>query len=585
MTTEKLKILPASALLVLTAAAVQPALAEHTAYPSASSAVVGRMEKARVKALRLGYVAYPDTTGKFGSNGGDYMVTNMVFEGLARFDVNGQVVPAAAESWSSDASLKEYVFNIRKGLTYSDGSPLNAKRFEYALIAFLNPANDNFNTRSLSAIPGVNAWGEAFFALSEEKDAGKQAALKTALADAEKAVRANIRALDAKDKPCASYAQPDCLKLRISLDTPVGDLPDLIAGYVSVPLKEERVKIKQWWLSASNWIGNGPYVLRRTDGKNRRELAPNPRYWRGAAKTTLTLAGGETIDALLAEYAADKLDVLSLVNANATPDQIKAAPAAELRSYGSSCTSNVVMRASQKPFDDINVRRAFAAALDRQRFSNDTTGGEILPALSWIPEGVPGAVKGEKRNGFDPAAARKLLAASSYKSADALPKIVLPFIEDDPYIKGFASALETQFKEHLPGVKIELKAVKGDDWEKVRTDPKSDAGMFWVMWCGTRSEDYIGNYFRSGKRGNIFSGWSSKALDEIADKMTLEGDPAKRATLAAQANNIVIDESPYIFMGAFATRSLVKPNVKTGPTSLFDGTFPGDIDPMQWDIK
>jgi hypothetical protein len=47
----------------------------------------------------------------------------------------------------------------------------------------------------------------------------------------------------------------------------------------------------------------------------------------------------------------------------------------------------------------------------------------------------------------------------------------------------------------------------------------------------------------------------------------------------------VIDESPYIFTGAFATRSLVKPNVKTGPVSLFDGIYPGDTDPLSWDIN
>jgi oligopeptide transport system substrate-binding protein len=581
-----LKSVTSVALLAITTVlAAQPASAERKVYPVSGPVVAVQTQQAKVKTLRLGYLAIPDESGKWLYNGGDNQAVTLVFEGLARFDSAGTAVPGGAESWSSDASLKEWVFTIRKGLAYSDGSLLNAKRFEYALIAFLNPVNENFNTRALSAIPGVNAWGEAFFALSEEKDATKQAALKTALADAEKAVRASIRAQDAKDKPCTSYTQADCLKLRISLEAPLPDLPDLIAGYPSMPFKEERIKAKQWWLRANNWIGNGPYILHRTDGKFEREFRPNTRYWRGVAKTNVTVTGAETLDALLADYTAGKLDILSLVNAGATPEQIKSMPAAELRSYGSSCTSNVIMRSMQKPFEDVNVRRAFAAAFDRQRFSQDATGGEIVPAVTWIPEGIPGAIKGEKRNAFDLAASRKLLAASSYKSVDALPKIVIPYIKDEAFLKNMVTAVSTQLKDNLPGIKIELRAVEPDDWEKVRNDPTSDAGMFWGMWCGTRSEDYIGNYFRSGKRGTIVSGWSSKAFDDIADKMTLERDAAKRAALATQAHNILIEESPFIFTGAFATRSLVKPNVQTGPTSLFDGNFPSDIDPLTWDIK
>jgi oligopeptide transport system substrate-binding protein len=563
----------------------QPALAIGPVYPAADNLAASAVQQARAKTIRLGMQAFDDGTGKWDSTNFDAYSGFLTFEGLVRIGTDGLAAPGGAESWSSDASLKEWVFNIRKGATYSDGSLLNAKRYEYTLLDYLNPANENWNTAELNAITGAAEWSDAFAALGEEKDAAKQGTLKKALADAEKTMRASIRAVDANDKPCTGYAQKECLKLRITLNAPVAYLPHLLTSNKSWPVKEDRKKIKQWWRSAANWVGNGPYVMRRSDGKNLRELAPNARYWRGTPKTNLTLSGDESYDVLFAGYTAGKYDVLSLVNGPALPDALKSAHGADLRSINGTCVSNVVMRSTQKPFDEINVRRAFAAALDRERLSKEVTDGELIPALTFIPEGVSGALPGEKRNGLDLAAARKLLAASSYKTADALPAIVFPYIDDNEMLKKYATYLSERYKEAFPGLKVELKAVKGDDWEDTRTNPKSGAGIFWAMWCGSRPEDFIGAYFRSGQRGTAFSGWSNKTFDEIADKMAVEPDAAKRAALATQAHSILIDESPYVFTGAFSTRSLVKPNVTIGTPTPFDGTFVGDMDYLAWDIK
>ena len=55
-----------------------------------------------------------------------------LFEGLTRLDENEQPQPAAAEKWEISADGTEYIFHLRDGLVWNDGTPLTAYDFEYA---------------------------------------------------------------------------------------------------------------------------------------------------------------------------------------------------------------------------------------------------------------------------------------------------------------------------------------------------------------------------------------------------------------------------------------------------------------------
>lgn len=69
----------------------------------------------------------------FGSN----IIQNM-FEGLTRETANG-IVPAAAKNWDISKDGETYIFHLREGLKWSDGEPLTAKDFEYALKRACDP--------------------------------------------------------------------------------------------------------------------------------------------------------------------------------------------------------------------------------------------------------------------------------------------------------------------------------------------------------------------------------------------------------------------------------------------------------------
>ncbi len=83
----------------------------------------------------------PETfdTGTIGGGVG-IQWANHLFEGLTRYDwENKQVVPAAAASWDISADNLTYTFHLNKGMVWSDGSPLTAHDFEFALKRNLDP--------------------------------------------------------------------------------------------------------------------------------------------------------------------------------------------------------------------------------------------------------------------------------------------------------------------------------------------------------------------------------------------------------------------------------------------------------------
>ena len=64
-----------------------------------------------------------------------------LFEGLTRYDERTlQPIPGAAESWDVADDGRRYVFHLRAGATWSDGSPLRAQDFAYAWRRLQDPA-------------------------------------------------------------------------------------------------------------------------------------------------------------------------------------------------------------------------------------------------------------------------------------------------------------------------------------------------------------------------------------------------------------------------------------------------------------
>ncbi|MDR2103028.1 MAG: ABC transporter substrate-binding protein, partial [Treponema sp.] len=62
-----------------------------------------------------------------------------LFEGLITYDKDNNIIPALAEGWTISPDGTVYTFTLRRGLKWSDGSPLSAKDFVYSYFRVLDP--------------------------------------------------------------------------------------------------------------------------------------------------------------------------------------------------------------------------------------------------------------------------------------------------------------------------------------------------------------------------------------------------------------------------------------------------------------
>ena len=79
-------------------------------------------------------------------------IFDLLFEGLVRIDENGKIVPGLAEKWETGKDKTKWTFHLRKGLKYSDGTPIKAEDFKTALLRMLNPEIISPNTDVLFLI-------------------------------------------------------------------------------------------------------------------------------------------------------------------------------------------------------------------------------------------------------------------------------------------------------------------------------------------------------------------------------------------------------------------------------------------------
>lgn len=128
------------------------------------------------------------------------------------------------------------------------------------------------------------------------------------------------------------------------------------------------------------------------------------------------------------------------------------------------------------PFDDVHVRRAFGAILDRQRFIEELRWGRGIPMTTFTPTDVL-LVDGAEGVDFDPAFARGELAKAGYPHCQGLPPLHINVM---PHTEGWAAFLAAAAEQYLgcgPGTitihnnPIELPHVWTEVWRPTYRDP------------------------------------------------------------------------------------------------------------------
>lgn len=507
------------------------------------------------KILRVQQPTFPDQIDpQKASFASEIAVLTLNYDGLTRQDSDLKLVGAGAESWDFSKDGLTLTFHLRANDMYSDGTPVTAANYVYAIQRNCDPNTAGQYQSITFEIVGCEA-----FSTTDPKDTA---------------------AMDAARKGVMAVATDDHT-LTLTLTHPAPYFPTVASLWVFAPVKQELVEKggDAWYKDPKAQIGNGPFQITTYDDGQEIDFVANQHYWAGKPKLDGIhyIYQGESSLALEA-YKNGDLDIMTV-----DPSQIpvvKADPSVskDFQQYPIAASYNLGFNLAMKPFDDIKVREAFSEAFDRKTYCATIRNGDCLPTTSWIPLGLPGSVTTDKY-GFDPAAAKAALAASSYKTADALPPITLYFNSNDTANTARAEWVAGQYRDIL-GVTITLAPTEGTAWTAMRKDPKTFPQMALVTgWIQDYPDpqNWLSVYWKCDATFAKRFSYCNPALDKVLEQADVELDPAKRLALYEQASNMLIDDIPGPFLYNGTGVFLVKPNVTGTKGTALDVNWPGQF--------
>ena len=536
-----------------TAASASAAPAESAAASTAAPSVAGSTGG---KVLRVHVGTYPDVVDPQKSSfANEINILSLNYEGLTKLDKDLKAVPAAAEKWEFNDSGDVITFTLRSGLTYSDGSPLTAENFRYAVERTCDPKTAGEYQSILFEIVGCADWASTPVTDTAAYDAG----------------RANL---------AQGVEAPDERTLVLRLTNPAPYYTYVAALWVMYPAKQELIEAggEDWWKDPANQIGNGPFKLVQMAEDQLDRLEANTNYWEGRPKLDgleFVYIGDSSV--ALEAYRAGQLDVFTV-----EPSQIPAlksdpALSKELMIYTAASTAGWGFNLNLEPFNDKKVREAFAYAIDRQTYCDVIRNGDCVPALSWIPEGVAGSIQTDAYS-YDPEKARQALAESSYGGPESLPPIKLSYNSDDPATQPRIEWIAGQLRENL-GIEAQLDPIDGTTLVNMRKSNETYPQA--CLFCANWNQDYpdpqnwMSVYWRSNATGATRVGYKSAEFDALVNQADVELDPAKRAELYQQASQVLVDDLPTAFMYHLANVFLVKPELTGYTQTVGDSSYPG----------
>lgn len=448
----------------------------------------------------------------------------LVFSGLVALDPRMNVIPDVAETWEVSGGGTVYTFHIRANAKFHNGRDVTAQDVVFSWERAASPEMQSDTVLTyLGDIVGVR-----------ERVEGKADAIS------------GLKVIDAKT-------------LQVTIDAPKPYFLMKLTFPTSFIVDKDNVSIGEEWVRTPN--GTGPYKLTEWKPNEYIVYEANKDFYLGAPSipyVVYKLYAGD--DVRLFETGDVDIAGVGLYDVERILDPTEPLHA-NLVTGVSLCTSYVVFDATVPPFDDANVRKAFSMAFDRQRYVDVLYRGQALPAVGLYPPGMPGFDYGLQGLPYDPAQARELLKQSKYGGPEGLPEIVYTNAGVGSYVGGSVSALAEMWEQNL-GVTIKVENVDFNFYyEQIFSGNHGqilDGG-----WCADYPdpENFADVLFHSGAPQN-HGGYSNPELDALLESARIEPDVAKRIAMYQEAERIIVDDAPVLFLTHSLSYELVQPYVK-----------------------
>lgn len=445
-----------------------------------------------------------------------------VYSGLVSFDPKLNLTPDLAERWEVSADGTVYTFTLRPNAKFHDGRVVTAQDVVYSWERAANPvlASDTVLTY-LGDIVGVR-----------EMSAGQ--------AD-------HISGLKIIDNHT----------LQVTIDAPKPYFLLKLTYATAFVVDKSNVESGEEWYRTPN--GTGPYKLIEWTRFERIVYEANPDFYLGAPSiryVVLELYSGDGQRL----YETGDIDITGVYSIERFTDPTEPM-SRELLTGVDLCTNYVVFDTTQPPFDDVNVRKAFSMAFNRQQYLDVVLEGHAVPAMGLYPPGLPGFNIQLKGLPFDPTQARELLQQSKYGGPEGLPRIVFTNSGIGSYIDSSVAAMAQMWKLNL-GVNITIENIESDFYlDQLYSD--NHGQLFGGGWCADYPdpENFADVLFHTGSVQNT-GNYSNAQFDTLVEQARIERDVTKRIAMYQQAEQMLVDDAAALFTVHYLSYQLVKPYVK-----------------------
>jgi len=461
--------------------------------------------------LRVGTTYIWDTANPtYGWYG--YNLRYLIYDTLVEEAGIGRFIPGLAESWDVSDDGLVWTFKIREGVTFHDGTPLNAEEVAWSLNWTLEYEPETF----------------AFYL-------------------------ANF----------AEIVALDDTTLQVTLSDPVGNMEYLLMYVWILPRSvwegmtyDDIMEFED--LSAG--IGTGPYKLTEWVEGEYLILEANEDYWRGApAIDRVVWQEFATEDAMVQALQAGEIDVADDIPRTAVPT-LQDAENIEVPIMESTVIDELILNsheAGTQPasLNDPAVRLAIAHAIDKQQIVNVAFLGYAEPATVVIPTSLGDWHNSEIQGvPFDLAEGNRILEEAGYLDSDN--DGVREDLEGNPLeyrLNSEDGATETRILEiisdGLAQIGISAPPAPMDPDSLIALYPAFDFDLILWGWGLDPDPDFAMLIFTCDEReegGWNDSGYCDEEFDEMYFEQGITVDHEARRALIWQMEEKLFTDKPYI---------------------------------------
>ncbi|MFF9348874.1 ABC transporter substrate-binding protein [Streptomyces sp. NPDC014734] len=462
----------------------------------------------------------------------NYMVAVLAQESLLSVDPSGRLGPGLASSWKQP-DARTYVYTLRRGVVFSDGTPFTADDVVASVEAVRDPGNGSALGYAYAGVQSVRATGdhEVTFRLRE----------------------------------------PDAL---FAWTTTAGSL--LVGSRAFLTRNRGRIGTPKTLL-----LGTGPYRITEFAADDHVLLERNDAWWgEKPAVRKLRLSFVPDAGTRLVAMQSGALDgALGLGSDEARGWESSAA----VTYTGDRSVVSLAFDTAKAPFDDVHVRRAVAHATDREGMVRGILHGraevaDALPSPDMWGDLMPAD---EVRSGYDaiPAvpydldAARAELARSSAKDGFSAE---LHFPSSGPQLGKAALALAASLKKI--GITLTVKEITLEQWVAELGSGRQPLQFLWYFPVTGDPAELADPYLNAAATATNIAHLDDASVNRALDTAKSATDREVRArelmtavrtagadlpylplwwaqTATALSRRIVLpDQGPFTFIGPWATR-------------------------------